>query len=242
MASDQNLILEIDEALKREKTEKMLKEYGPYIVAGAVLAVLFTGLISGYRTWENKVSSKQTAALMQAMTSEDQVKSLEELAPSLRPGPRAIALMTAASNLMQKGQTAEAKEVFAKTSADKTLPALYRDLATLSVVRLSTSGDTKDVDAKALLAQLQPLMAKGNPWRWHAHVESALINANMLNDYATARAQLAPVISANEADAPPSLLTRARALDQVFGQKTSAAPKTENKTEKKTDATPEAEG
>ena len=29
MASDQNLILEIDEALKREKTEKIFREYGP---------------------------------------------------------------------------------------------------------------------------------------------------------------------------------------------------------------------
>ena len=239
MASDQNLILEIDEALKREKTEKFLKEYGPYILAGAVLAVIFTGLISGYRSWENKISAQQTSQLMQAMTSEDQVKALEELAPSLRPGPRAIALMTAASNLMTQDKTTEAQAIFKKASADKALPAVYRDLATLNDVRLSSGA--KDADGKALLAQLQPLMGKGNPWRLHAHIEAALINANLLNDYATARTLLAPVVGAAEADAPPSLITRARALDQVFGQKVSTAPKAEP-TEKKTDATPEAEG
>lgn len=234
MASDQNLIQEIDEALRREKTEKMFKEYGPYILAGALLAVLFTGIISGYRSWDNKVSAAQTAQLMHAMTGEDPAKALVELAPSLRPGPRAIAQMTAASTLMEKGNTAEAQKIFAAAAGDKTLPAMYRDLAALTDVRLKMDGDAKNLDAKALLAQLQPLMTQGNPWRWHAHVEAALINANLLNDYTAARALLAPVTGLSAEDAPATLLARARALDQVFGQKLSAAPKSEK--------SPEAEG
>lgn len=238
MASDQNLILEIDEALKREKTEKIFKEYGPYILAGAILAVLFTGLISGYRSWNNKVNAAQTAQLMQALTSEDQAKALEDLAPSLRPGARAIAYMTAAGSLMNQNKTAEAQAIFAKTAADAALPALYRDLATLSNVRLSSSGKAK-ADPQALLSQLQPLMSKDNPWRWHAYVEAALIAAQLQNDYAAARKQLEPVINADEKLIPPSLLTRARALDQVFGQKLGAAEKTEPKSRT---TSPEAEG
>ncbi len=224
MASDQNLILEIDEALKRERTEKIFKEYGPYILAGALLAILFTGMISGYRSWEKRVNAEQTALLMEAMTSEDQAKALQDLAPSLRPGPRAIAYMTAAGDLIGKDNAPEAQALLAKTASDKTLPTLYSDLAALMSVRLTMSGDAKNQDAAALLAKLQPLMAKGNPWRWHAHIEAALIAAHLQNDYAAARAQLAPVLGSTE-QMPGTLQDRARTLDQVFSQKLGAVKK-----------------
>ena len=155
MASDQNLILEIEEALKREKTEKLFTEYGPYILAGALLAILFTGIMSGYRSWESRANAENTALLMEAMDNKDQVKALEEVAPKLRPGQRAIALMTAANVLLSQDKPAEAKVIFGKTAADKALPAMYRDLAALMNVRLTLSGETKNVDAAGLLAQLQ---------------------------------------------------------------------------------------
>lgn len=221
MASDQNLILEIEEALKRERTEKIFKEYGPYILAGALLAILFTGIISFYRSYEARVNAQQTGQLMEAMSSADQAKALEELAPQLRPGARAIAYMTAAGALLGKDQNTEAQAIFAKTAADKTIPPLYSDLATLMSVRLALSGDAKDQDAAALLAKLQPLLAKGNPWRWHAHIEAALIAAHLQNDYAAARAQLAPVMNSTD-QMPASLQGRARTLDQVFSQKLGA--------------------
>lgn len=234
MASDQNLILEIDEALKREKTEKIFREYGPYILAGALLAVLFTGIISFYRSWENRANAENTALLMEAMSNEDQVKALEEIAPKLRPGQRAIAHMTAASVLLGKDKTDEAKTIYSKAASDKALPPMYRDLAALMSVRLTMSGDTKDLDATGLLAQLQPLLDKSNPWRWHAHIEAALIAAHLQNDYAAARKHL-ETITNNGETVPPSLMTRARALDQVFSQKLGSI--------KKTDTTsPDAEG
>lgn len=226
MASDQNLILEIDEALKRERTEKIFREYGPYILAGALLAILFTGIISGYRSWENRVNAEHTALLMEAMSAPDQAKTLEEIAPQLRPGQRAIAYMTAAGALMNKGENTEAQAIFARTSGDKALPELYRDLATLMSVRLSLSTATENLDAATLLSRLQPLMDESSPWRWHAHVEAALIAAHLQNDYAAARARLAPVLKDGES-MPPSLQTRARALDQVFSQKLGAAKKDE---------------
>lgn len=223
MASDQNLILEIEEALKREKTEKIFREYGPYILAGALLAVLFTGIISSYRHWEARANAENTALLMQALTQQDQATALEKVAPELRAGPRAIARMTAAGVLVSQDKTAEAKALYTSIAADKALPAIYRDLATLMAVRLTLSGDAKGADADSLLAQLQPLLnGKKNPWRSQALIEAALINAHLKNDYAAARAQLASVL-ADAAGLPPSVVTRARALDQVFSQKISAA-------------------
>ncbi len=235
MASDQNLILEIEEALKREKTEKLFKEYGPYILAGALLAILFTGIMSGYRSWESRANAENTALLMEAMDNKDQVKALEEVAPKLRPGQRAIALMTAANVLLSQDKPAEAKVIFGKTAADKALPAMYRDLAALMNVRLTLSGETKNVDAAGLLAQLQPLMGKSNPWRWHAYIEAALIAAHLQNDYASARKHLEAITTGGETNVPPSVMNRARELDQVFSQKLGAV--------KKTDTTsPDAEG
>ena len=224
MASDQNLILEIEEALKRERAEKIFKEYGPYILMGALLAILFTGMISAYRGWETRVNAQQTGQLMEAMSSANQAKALEELAPQLRPGARAIAYMSAAGALLSKDKNTEAQAVFTKTSEDKTIPPLYGDLATLMSVRLATSDDTKEENAAALLAKLQPLMEKNNPWRWHAHIEAALIAAHLQNDYATARKQLEPVLNSTDQMAG-SLQTRARTLDQVFSQKLGAIKK-----------------
>ncbi len=221
MASDQNLILEIEEAIKREKTEKLFKEYGPYILAGALLAVLFTGLISGYRHWESRVNAENTAKLMTALTQTDQVTALKQVAPELRAGPRAIAQMTAAGVLMSKDKKAEAKDIYASVAADKELPAIYRELATLTLVRLSLSADAKAEDAAGLLAQLEPLMGKNSTWRAQALIEAALIKAHLQNDYAGARAHLATVLE-DAATLPASVVSRARALDQVFGQKTSA--------------------
>ncbi|QQG36667.1 MAG: hypothetical protein HYS17_02525 [Micavibrio aeruginosavorus] len=221
MASDQNIILEIDEALKRERTEKLFKEYGPYLLAGAVLAVLFTGIISGYRNWENRINATQTAQLIEAMAAEDKVKALEDLAPRLRPGQRALALMAAAGALIESDKPEEALKILNQSALDKDLPAIHRDLATLMAVRLSVSAAEPGIDAAALLGHLSPLMGKENPWRWHARIEAALIAAHMQSDYTTARQHLAEVIRGGDVP-PPSLLERARALDQVYSQKTSA--------------------
>ncbi len=236
MASDQNLLLEIEEALKREKTEKLFKEYGPYILIGSLLAVLFTGAISGYRAWETRVNAENTALLMQALTQQDQVKALSEVAPELRAGPRAIAQMTAAGVLVSQDKKAEAPALYTQVAEDKALPAIYRDLAALTVVRLTLSGEAKEADAASMLAKLQPLMDKKNPWHNQARIESALISAHLQNDYKAARDYLAPVIAEGD-KAPASVIQRARALDQVFGQKMSAAKPATSSTK-----SPDAEG
>lgn len=234
MASDQNIILEIDEALKRERTEKLFKEYGPYLLAGAVLAVLFTGIISGYRNWENRINATQTAQLIEAMAAPDKAKALEALAPGLRPGQRALAHMAAAGALLETEKKEEALAILNRAGADRELPAIHRDLATLMAIRLSVSSHSETTDAAALLTRLTPLMGKDNPWRWHARVEAALIAAHLQNDYAAARQHLAEVLKGGDIP-PPSLLERARALDQVYSQKTSAV-------RKETPAAPDAEG
>lgn len=234
MASDQNLLLEIDEALKRERTEKIFKEYGPYILAGALLAILFTGLISFYRSWDNDVNAQQTEMLMEAMIAPEPAQALEKIAPELRPGQRAVALMTAAAALIAKDKTAEAQTLYTKAADDKELPATYRDLAALMSVRLAMSGDLKSLNAADLMTKLQPLMKKDNPWRWHAHIEAALISAHLQNDYQAAKGHLKSVLSTDES-IQPSLQDRARALDQVFSQKIGAVKKTGS-------TSPDAEG
>lgn len=223
MASEQNLILEIDEALKQERTEKLLKEYGPYILAGVVLAVLFTGILSAYRSWDNRINAEQTAQLMQALTSEERSSALETLAPQLRPGQRGLALMTAAGSYIAEDKSEQALAVLNRVAQDTQIDTLHRQLADLMAVRLITSEGQKDIDAQALLARLKPLMDDKNPWRWHARVEAALINAHILNDYAAARKYLSEVLS-QEQILPPSLRERAHALDQVYSQKLGLAP------------------
>lgn len=218
MASEQNIILEIDEALKQERTEKLLKEYGPYILAGIVLAILFTGILGAYRSWNERVNAQQTALLMEAMISEERSTALETLAGQLRPGQRGLALMTSAGSYMTENKPEQALIVLDRVSQDQQIDDLHRDLAHLMAVRLLTSVGKQDVKAEDLLKRLTPLMAEKNPWRWHAHIEAALIKAHMQNDYVAARKHLADVLS-QETILPPSLRERAKALNQVYSQK-----------------------
>ncbi len=216
--SNNELIHEIEESLKQDRLNALWKEYGPYIIGGAILAVVLTGIMSGWRAWNHSVNTRQTAVLVQALSEEDIPAALNKATGPLRPGARAVAWLTEGGVLLGKGKKEEALAVYTKAADDKALPALYGGLARLLSVRLEWSLEKKDADPEALITRLKPLLKdKGSAWHWHALVQAALIAAHDLNDYARAHEYLDAVRSG--AGVPPSLLERAKALDLVYALK-----------------------
>ncbi|MCB1555988.1 MAG: hypothetical protein KDJ15_01610 [Alphaproteobacteria bacterium] len=206
-----DLIHEVEESLKQERLAALWKEYGPYIIAGCVLAVLMTAAVTGWRSWNARVNQAQTAMIVAATDSEDVPAALGVVVGELRPGQRGIARLTAAGILAQEGKTEDARTAYEDAAVDKGLPAVWRDLATVMAVRLAPA----EASPVALLARLSPIMDdRDNPWRGHAALEAAVIAMHKMHDPAAARGYLAAVTEAE--GLPPSLTGRAAALDHLY--------------------------
>jgi hypothetical protein len=232
------LIHEVEESFRQERLQAMWREYGPYVIGGAIMAVLFTAVAAGWRNHEYRINTTQTAAVIEAVTSPEPAAALDKITPTLRPGPRALAFLTEAGTLLQNDKNNEALAVYDRAAADKTVPEPFHSLAVLLEARLAWSMKGK-IDAqtlwplkgrdhveiaKTLLGQLQPLIAnEKNPWHDYARVQAALITAHDLNDYSQARALLAPV--KKEVGADSELVKRADVLDQVYAAQGGKEPK-----------------
>lgn len=234
-----DLIHDVEESLRQERIETLWKEYGPYIIAGAVLAVLFTGIISGWQTWRARTNAAATSALMEAFSADAAgiPAAIDKARPYMDGGQSVMADFSAAGVLLNEGKKEEALRYYRHAAGDESVPALYRNLAELLSIRLEWSLYPEQEKADGFLKRLDPLMNDAkSPWRWHAHMQAALIAAHSLNDYATARKHLEPVLQSSGADIPPSLKERARTLDHVYEM---AA---ENKDSKKDNNKEEPEG
>ena len=219
------LIHEIEDSLRQERLHAWWKEYGPYLIAGCVLAVLFTAVAAGWRAHQAGVYGRQTAMIADAMASPDAAALLLKAAPGLKPSLRALALLNAANAQGQKPDNAAALATYRRAVADSRLPEPFHSFAVLQAARFGAAAPAPD--DKALLASLQPLTRDAkNPWTGEARLEGALIAAHGLHDYKQARALLAPLLSAtaigDSSQAP--LTARAAALDHLYAAEMDVKP------------------
>lgn len=221
-----DLLQEIDDAIKREKAEKMWRENGPYLIGGAILLVVLTGVFAGWNSWKLQQDTRQTTLLVSAMETSYPETALQAAAQSLKGDHKALAQLQTAGLLAKDGKAAEALTLY-KTIADgRGIPSVWRDLATLMAVRLQADTTLDTAKATALQAELKPLLSKNNPWRLHAALQAALLAGDYQNDYTGAVKLLADPL--HDKNSPPSLQTRAKALDHFYTMKL-AAQKAEQK-------------
>ncbi|PJB70984.1 MAG: hypothetical protein CO093_06325 [Alphaproteobacteria bacterium CG_4_9_14_3_um_filter_47_13] len=217
------LIHEIKDAIAQDRLERFWKEYGSYIIAAAVLTIMLTALLTGWRSWNTKINITQTDAIIEALDDTDKTAALESIKDDMRPGRRVIAELTAAGLLLEADQKEDALQHYQTVAADRKVDPVFRDLALLMAVRLE--GDREQstpADARNLLEKLQPLWSdSSNPWQYQAHLQAAMILAHDFKDYAQARDHLAVIMTAETV--PPTLTQRAQALDHVYNLKMAAS-------------------
>ncbi|MCB9983848.1 MAG: hypothetical protein H6861_09300 [Rhodospirillales bacterium] len=222
-----DLFREVDEVMRQERIEKFWAENKSYIVSVILGTILLTGLISGYRSWDNSVKEKQTARIIALQEAEDYPQNILETEKlDMRAGHRAMALLKAAAVFLDQDKTEEAGALYQRVAQDIDLPAEFKELAILMSVRLLSDQD--DADAQALLDQLKPVVNNPkSPWVHHARIEAAVLQADKLQNYAAALQHLNAVI--DTPDLPASLTERAVALVHLYSLK---QPKTESKQDK----------
>lgn len=137
-----DFILEVDESLREEKLHRLWKEYGGYLIAACILAVLFTALIVGWRGWDEKVAAQQTSIIIQAMDTDNPAENLGNVSVALNDGRKAIALLSAAGEFVREGDNKGALKQYQLLKMDQSAPKVFRDYA--AVMEARTMWDLRD--------------------------------------------------------------------------------------------------
>ncbi len=211
-----DIFREVDEDLRRDRAEHLFKKYGGAMIAAVVLIVAGTGGYSFWRHWQAQKKEEQTAALVTAIAQSAQgpekgVEALAAFAGSANPSLAAIAQFNAAALMIRQGKPAEAATVYDGIAGNGSVPAEYRDLATLMAVMQRTDGD----DPAQLTAKLQPLTADGSPWRFTARELTAVL-AVRAGDTEKARTLFKQL--ADDQQAPSGVRSRAADLASLYGK------------------------
>lgn len=158
-----DIFREVDEEVRQERLNELWKKYGPWLIGAAVVIVVATAGVTGWRQY----------SLSQRLSASDKFNAAVAMAAADRAGAEK-ALAALASDAPEPYATlARMREAGLRASAgDKTAAAVFDE-----VVRTTSDTDLKEL-AKLLsavqgistdppdtvAAKLKPLAADGQPW------------------------------------------------------------------------------
>jgi hypothetical protein len=205
---------EVDEDVRRDQLKKLWDQYSIYIVAGALLIIASVGGWRGYQYLEAQKAAEAGAAFDKATELSEQNKHAEAeaafagLAASGPSGYRMLARLRNAAEVASRDPQAAAK-LYDDISADRSIGGPEQDLAKVRAagLLLETSSYPN------MLARLEPATAPAATFR-HTARELLALSAWRANDTAAARQWLDLI--ANDGETPPSLRSRAEALQALL--------------------------
>jgi hypothetical protein len=207
--TDDDLLRQVEEELRRERLEKIWKQYGTYILAAAVLVVV--GVL-GFKLWESHRLSEAQASgeayesalvLLNEKKDGSAEKEFEKLSADGIGGYRALAQLQLAGLQAKQGKKAEALATYDALAASSNGDIMLREFARLQAAGLRVG----DVDFTEIENRLTPLMADTSPWRYSARelLGLAAFKAGKAND---ARSILTPLFV--DQQTPQSISERAQ--------------------------------
>lgn len=228
---DDGLLREVEEELRRERLEKIWKEYGTYIVAAAA-AIVFGVL--GFKYWESQrlaaaqdsgAHYEEAMRLVNDKKEGSAEKEFEKIAADGAGGYRALAQLQLAGSQAKQGKKAEAVASYEALANDGSADATLRDFARLQAAGLRIG----EADFTEIENRLTPLMGDASPWRYSARelLGLAAFKAGKSND---ARTILTPLFV--DQSTPQSITERAQivmaeiAAGEIANKATSNAPGT----------------
>jgi hypothetical protein len=205
---------EVVEEIRRDQLKKLWDRYSIYIVAGAFLIIAAVGGWRGYQYLEAKKAAEAGAAFDKAAELSEQNKHSEaeaafaDLAAKAPSGYRMLARLRAAAEAATRDPQAAAK-LYDEISADSSVSAPEQDLARVRAAGLLLDSSTYP----NMLQRLEPATAPGATFR-HTARELLALSAWRANDTAAARKWLDMI--ANDGETPPSMRSRAEALQALL--------------------------
>ncbi len=205
---------EVDEEVRREQLKRLWDKYSIFIVAGALLIIAAIGGWRGYQYFEAKKAAEAGAAFDKAVELSESDKHAEaeaafnDLAARAPSGYRMLARLRAAAEAASHDPKAAAK-LYDDIAADRSVGAEQQDLAKVRAAGLL-------VDSAPYSEMLQRLESSTAPQATFRHTARELLalSAWRANDTAAARKWLDMI--ANDGETPPSLRSRAEAMQALL--------------------------
>jgi hypothetical protein len=196
---------EVEEDLRAERAEKLLKKYGAVIVA---LAVAVIAAAAGWQMWNRYQHQQDAAAAARFVAVQEGANALpvlDQLAASGPNGYKTLARLRAAALKADAGDLQGAESLWNAVAADSGADPLLRDFASL----MATSRDLDHCDPGQLEARLKPLAEPANAWSSLAREQLAMLDLRQ-GKIEDARKTLRAL--SIDIDAPSGLRNRASAL------------------------------
>ena len=205
---------EVNEEVRRDQLKKLWDQYSIYIIALALLIIAGVGGWRGYQYLEAKKAAEAGAAFDKAVELSEANKHVEaeaafaDLAAKAPSGYRILARLRMAAEVANRDAQAAAK-LFDEIAADRSAGTAQQDLARIRAAQLLLDSTTYP----NMLQRLEPATAPTSTFR-HTARELLALSAWRAND-ATATRKWLDLI-ANDGETPPSLRSRAEALQALL--------------------------
>lgn len=160
-----DIFREVEEEVRRERLEKLWKQYGDYIIAGASILVIAA---AGYQLWRYHEAQARAQAsadymaaeqLLESGQTQSAAKAFAHISEDAPGGYARVSELQQADALLASGDRTNALTVYKRIAAgeDELLSAIAR-------VRIGWA--TVDSSSKQELeSELAPLTAANSPWR-----------------------------------------------------------------------------
>ncbi len=205
---------EVDEEVRREQLKKLWEKYSIYIIAGMILIVAAVGGWRGYQYLEAKKAAEAGTAFDKAVELADANKHAEaeaafaDLVAKAPFGYRTLSRLRLAAEIANRDAPAAAK-MYDEIAADRSVGVADQDLARIRAAQLLL----ETASYPNMKERLEAAAAPGATFR-HTARELLALSAWRANDAAAARQWLDMI--ANDGETPPSLRSRAEALQALL--------------------------
>ncbi|MCC8958428.1 tetratricopeptide repeat protein [Bradyrhizobium sp. Pear77] len=206
---------EVDEEVRRDQLKKLWDKYSLFIIALAILVVAGVGGWRGYQYLEGKKAAEAGAAFDRAVELSDQNKHADaeaafaDLITKAPSGYRNLARLRMAAEVATRDQPAAAK-LYDAIAADRSVGGPDQDLARIRAAQMVMDTTTYPNMVQRLEAMAT---SKDSTFR-HSARELLALSAWRANDATAARQWLDQI--ANDGETPPSLRSRAEALQALL--------------------------
>jgi hypothetical protein len=211
-----DIFQEIDEDVRRERLQQLWKRYANYVIGAALLLVLGTAAVVGWREYQNRQNQAQAqrflAAIDQATRGEEAAarEAFAKLSADAGAGYATLARLREAALLAKTGDAAGAAKVYEQIATDSRVDPVFRDLATIMIVQDTIATG----DPPKLTQLLAPLLGEKNPWR-HSALELSALLAQRTGDQAKAKEIYTKL--ADDLTAPQNMRARATEMLAILG-------------------------
>jgi hypothetical protein len=205
---------EVDEEVRRDQLKKLWDRYSLYIIAGMILIVASVGGWRGYQYVEAQKAAEAGAAFDKAVELAEANKHTEaeaafaDLAAKAPSGYRVLARLRMAAEAASRDAPAAAK-MYDEIAADRSVGVAEQDLARIRAAQLQL----ETASYANMKERLEAAAAPGATFR-HTARELLALSAWRANDAAATRQWLEVI--ANDGETPPSLRSRAEALQALL--------------------------